>query len=136
MCNDYIYPEYDDTIPQGDMPKDKIHIVEGHEKQAKLLFPLLFEEVKKSDKRVVISIYGGSGVGKTGIASLLTYYFKANGINAYTMSGDNYPHRIPKYNDMEREKVYEEKGRAGLEGYLGTELEINFKEVNETELTT
>ena len=71
------------------MPKDKIRIVKGHEDQAKLLFPLLFEEVKKSDKRVVISIYGGSGVGKTGIASLLTYYFKANGINAYTMSGDN-----------------------------------------------
>jgi alpha-galactosidase len=47
------------------------------------------------------------------------------------MSGDNYPHRIPKYNDMERERVYAEGGEEALRAYLGSELEINFKEVNE-----
>ena len=117
------YPNYDENITQGDMPGDKIKIVKGHEDKAKVIFPLLMEELKNSGKdKIVVSIYGGSGVGKTGVASLLRYYLEQSGIQAY---------RIPKYNDLKREEVYKEKGREGLENYLGSELEINFKEVNE-----
>lgn len=125
-------PALPDAIPHGDMPGDKVEIGEEHIRKAQTIFPLLLDELKQfPDRKCVISVYGGSGVGKSEIASLLCYYFRAAGVGAYTMSGDNYPHRIPKYNDMERERIWKEKGEDGLRAWLGTELEINFKEVNE-----
>lgn len=59
-------------------------------------------------------IFGGSGVGKSGIASLLCYYLNRMGIGSYTLSGDNYPHRIPKYNDAERLRIFRQAGIRGL----------------------
>lgn len=131
----------------------------------------------KNRNKIVISICGGSGVGKTGVAALLTHYFNNLGIGSYTMSGDNYPHRIPMYNDAERLGIYRkaaiqglirkgnysmerfeiihtlqkcqgdldkanvvkypwlreyiDSGITGLQGYLGTDREINFMEVND-----
>jgi len=35
-------------------------------------------------------------------------------IGSYTLSGDNYPHRIPKYNDAERLRVFRQWGLKGL----------------------
>ncbi|MGB4661382.1 MAG: adenylylsulfate kinase, partial [Mobilitalea sp.] len=52
--------------------------------------------------------------GKSEIGSLLSYYFNSMGIGSYILSGDNYPHRIPKYNDAERLRVYRESGLKGL----------------------
>ncbi len=125
-------PALTGRIPYGDMPGDKIEIGEEHMKKAQTLFPLLLEKLREyPDEKCVVSVHGGSGVGKSEIASLLCYYLQEAGIGAYTMSGDNYPHRIPKYNDLERERVYEKEGEAGLRKYLGSEYEINFKEVNE-----
>lgn len=43
--------------------------------------------------RAVITVCGGSGVGKSEIASLISYYLNAEGVGAYTLSGDNYPRR-------------------------------------------
>lgn len=121
-----------DEIPHGDMPGDKVVIGEEHIYKAQLIFPVLLEELKKMSKeKIVISVYGGSGVGKSEIASLLAFYLSQIGVCSYTMSGDNYPHRIPVYNDKERERVYEQFGVEGLRKYLGSEYEINFKEVNE-----
>lgn len=125
-------PAIEGQIPHGDMPGDKVSIGEDHITKANLIFPVLLNEIRHTNKdKIVISVYGGSGVGKSEIASVLTCYFRNLGIGAYTMSGDNYPHRIPKYNDLERERVYEECGKNGLRMYLGSEYEINFKEVNE-----
>jgi hypothetical protein len=127
-------------------------------------------------QRAVISVCGGSGVGKSETASLLSYYLNQSGIGAYTLSGDNYPHRIPFFNDAERLRVfrvaalrgllaageydaaraeilaklmqegreadpsaqqerpwlaiYQQAGRAGLSGYLGTQNEIDFAELS------
>ncbi len=102
-------------IPQGDMPGDKIEIGDSHISKAKTIFPALVEELKKAtDKnsygRAVVAVCGGSGVGKSEIASLLSYMLEKAGIGSYTMSGDNYPHRIPKYNDAERLHVFREGG--------------------------
>jgi len=36
------------------------------------------------------------------------------GIGSYTLSGDNSPHRIPKYNDAERLRVFRKNGIDGL----------------------
>lgn len=169
-------------IPQGDMPGDKIEIGPEHKKKADIIFPILLEQLREVWQlnpygRAVITVCGGSGVGKSEIASLLSYYLNQAGIGSYTLSGDNYPHRIPKYNDAERLHVFRESGirgmvegsaytqerfrllrewqmaeddanpshlkehdwfaayfsagRKGLEGYLGTEREIDFAEISQ-----
>ncbi|HEY9575771.1 MAG TPA: zeta toxin family protein [Lachnospiraceae bacterium] len=179
---DYKIRECEDlaNIPHGDMPGDKVSIESSHQEKAKVIFPELLKRVKEAantEKKVVITVCGGSGVGKSEIASLLTYHFRQMGIGCYTLSGDNYPHRIPLYNDAERLRVFrtnairgmiadgdysEERfeiihkyqvenkdadkknaveypwyesylrnGAAGLQGYLGTENEINFSEIQE-----
>ena len=108
-------PELKDDMPHGDMPGDKIAIGEDHISTANKIFPLLIEEIRKngSDK-VVVSVFGGSGVGKSEIASLLTYYLEDAGIGAYVLSGDNYPYRIPQYNDAERLSIFRAAGLKGL----------------------
>ena len=111
----YEAPELIENLPHGDMPGDKIVVSEDHVKKAKLIFPRLIELMKeeKGDK-IVVSVFGGSGVGKSEIASLLTYYLNCVGIGAYTMSGDNYPYRIPMYNDAERMSIFRSEGLKGL----------------------
>lgn len=108
-----------ETAIQGDMPGDKIEIGEEHRKKADIIFPLLLEGLKKAWRenpygRSVAAVCGGSGVGKSEIASLIGCYLKQIGIGSYTLSGDNYPHRIPKYNDAERLRIFRESGIRGL----------------------
>ena len=96
----------------------------------------LYEKVQKwcdrnAKHRVVISLYGGSGSGKTTLATALQQYFLNDGTGCYLLSGDDYPHRIPKRNDEERMRVYKETGEDGLRGYLGTKKEIDFDRINE-----
>lgn len=111
----YSLPEVTSDIPHGDMPGDKICIDNGHIEKAKTIFPLLLKELKKNGKeKAVISVCGGSGVGKSEIASILGHYLRSTGLNAYVMSGDNYPHRIPMYNDAERIHVFREAGVRGM----------------------
>lgn len=106
------------TIKKGDMPGDKISINEGHVSKAKAIFPELLKLLKpilmEEGKKAVISVHGGSGVGKSEIGSLIGYYLNDLGIGSYILSGDNYPHRIPKVNDAERVRVFREYGIKGL----------------------
>lgn len=102
-------------IPHGDMPGDKIRIGEEHIRKAGTLFPRLLEELARTGKdKVVVSVYGGSGVGKSEIASLLAFGLREAGIGSYVISGDNYPRRIPLYNDAERVRVFRTAGLKGL----------------------
>ncbi|MEE1304112.1 MAG: alpha-galactosidase [Agathobacter sp.] len=95
----------------------------------------LYEEIKKhintQDNRTVISIYGGSGCGKTTLSSIISQFFSNDGTGCYVLSGDHYPRRIPKHNDEERQRIYDEKGSGGLVEYLGTPNEIEFDAVNQ-----
>lgn len=108
---DFEFPEIQDVnkIPKGDMPGDKIEIETIHVTKAQKIFRELINQIidlsEKTDK-VVISVHGGSGVGKSEIGSLLAYYMNYFGIGSYVLSGDNYPLRIPKYNDAERLRIY------------------------------
>ncbi|MDL2302336.1 adenylylsulfate kinase, partial [Lachnospiraceae bacterium OttesenSCG-928-D06] len=173
-------PEITGEIPHGDMPGDKVEIREEHIEKANIIFPELIKQLmpvweENPNQKIVLSVCGGSGVGKSEIASLLSFYFKQEGVGSYTLSGDNYPHKIPKYNDGERLHVFREgalkgmlaentytierfevihefqvngedahpkhiktyhwydsylrNGRKELEGYLGTENEIGFAQV-------
>ncbi len=107
------------NIPTGDMPGDKINIVDGHIRKAKIIFPLLMDKIDASrkehpDKNLVISVCGGSGVGKSGIASVLSYMLNETGIGSLVVSGDNYPKRIPSANDNERLHIFRQAGIRAL----------------------
>jgi hypothetical protein len=108
-----------DSIPKGDMPGDKVKIGPQHIQKARIIFPKLLELLipaldENPFQRAVIVVCGGSGVGKSEIASLLSCYLNRMGLGSYTLSGDNYPHRIPKYNDAERLRVFRKSGIDGL----------------------
>lgn len=110
-------PALGDDIPHGDMPGDKVEINRGHIDKANTIFPLLLPmaaEAAEQTGRAVIAVCGGSGVGKSETASLLSYYFRSVGVGAYTLSGDNYPRRIPMYNDAERIRVFRVGGMRGM----------------------
>lgn len=106
-------------IPHGDMPGDKVLITESHVAKAKTILPALVDKMiaaleNKPLQRCVISVCGGSGVGKSETASLLGWYLGQLGAKSYILSGDNYPHRIPEYNDAERLRVFRDTGLKGL----------------------
>jgi hypothetical protein len=169
-------------IRHGDMPGDKVNIDAGHIARANTLFPTLLGFLlpvleASPNQRAVIAVCGGSGVGKSETASLLSFYLNSIGVGCYTLSGDNYPHRIPKYNDAERLRIfrhsglrgllssgqytperfaalkelqlsggdanpacvmtypwlsaYQQEGRRGLKGYLGTDNELDFQQLTD-----
>ena len=116
IVEDLTVPE---DIPHGDMPGDKIEIGESHIAKARTIFPKLVKELAavmetNPYSRAVVAVCGGSGVGKSEIASLLSYMLEQAGIGSYTMSGDNYPHRIPMYNDAERLHTFRVAGMRGM----------------------
>lgn len=45
---------------------------------------------------------------------LLSCFLKEKGIETCILSGDNYPHRIPKYNDAERLQIFRENAIVGM----------------------
>ena len=125
-----------DDIPHGDMPGDKIEIGESHIAKARTIFPLLVKELKEKMsanpyRRAVVAVCGGSGVGKSEIASLLSYLLQSAGIGSYTMSGDNYPHRIPMYNDAERLHTFRKCGIRGMvdAGVMSPETAARIREL-------
>ena len=104
------------SIPTGDMPGDKVHITDWHLAAAATLYPALREQLDPvlAAGRAVVAVYGGSGVGKSELGSLLGHALNADGIGAYILSGDNYPRRIPSVNDAERLRVFRHAGARGL----------------------
>ncbi len=106
-------------IKTGDMPGDKVQINADHVIKAEKIFKHLITKYKNQvqgprNNKLVISVYGGSGVGKSEIGALLAKDLNGMGINTYILSGDNYPYRIPKINDSERERLYYDAGIKGL----------------------
>lgn len=84
-------------------------------RNAERLFPLIRKRTEeRKEKKTVISVSGGSGVGKTGMAFLLQNMFEKQGKKSLIISGDNYPHRIPMYNDAERIARFRMSGLNGL----------------------
>ena len=84
-------------------------------RNAERLFPLILKKTEeRKEKKTIISVSGGSGVGKTGMAFLLQNMFEKQGKKSLIISGDNYPHRIPMYNDAERIARFRMSGLNGL----------------------
>lgn len=123
------------ALAVGDMPGDKVEINETHLAKARVIFPRLWELLDPilaadSHHRAVISVHGGSGVGKSETGALLAHGLRSRGIGTYLLSGDNYPRRIPEQNDAERLRVYTEGGDHALADYLGSPAEIDFDQLN------
>jgi hypothetical protein len=119
------------TIPTGDMPGDKVSIGARHIQKSHVIFPELLEMLvplldENPYQRAVIVVCGGSGVGKSGIASIMSYYLNQLGVGSYTLSGDNYPHRIPKFNDAERLRIFR---KSGIDGLISSGLYIEGRHV-------
>ena len=132
-----VLPEVTADIPHGDMPGDKIGIDEGHVKKAQVIFPELLRKLQENgQEKAVLAVCGGSGVGKSEIASILGYYFRELGIGTYVLSGDNYPRRIPLYNDAERLSTFRVAGIRGMltEGVYTDENGQILRELQEKEL--
>lgn len=98
---------------------------------AKNLYEVIKKHTGTQNKKMVISIFGGSGCGKTTLSAVISRYFLNDKIGCYVLAGDHYPRRIPMHNDAERLRIYEEKGTDGLTAYLGTPNEIEFDAVNQ-----
>ncbi len=118
---DVSFPEVADleSVPTGDMPGDKVQITPGHVAVARSIFPELWRMLEPvlaagPHHRAVVSVHGGSGVGKSETGSLLAYGLDRRGIDAYVLSGDNYPRRIPSANDAERLRTFRVGGVQGL----------------------
>ncbi|HEX5335497.1 MAG TPA: sucrose phosphorylase [Propionicimonas sp.] len=118
---DVSFPEATDldAVPTGDMPGDKVQITPGHVAAARSIFPELWRLLEpvlaaSSHRRAVVSVHGGSGVGKSETGSLLAHGLNALGVGAYVLSGDNYPRRIPSANDAERLRTFRVGGVQGL----------------------
>ena len=118
---DVSFPEATDldAVPTGDMPGDKVQITPGHVAAARSIFPELWRLLEpvlaaSPHHRAVVSVHGGSGVGKSETGSLLAHGLNALGVGAYVLSGDNYPRRIPSANDAERLRTFRVGGVQGL----------------------
>lgn len=103
----------------GDMPGDRLVLVPRHLVIAQELYPRLLSMLstrtgKTGQHRTVIGIAGGSGSGKTGVATMLAHRLRAAGIHTLVVSGDNYPWRIPAHNDAERLGIYRLAGARAL----------------------
>ena len=108
-----------EQIPHGDMPGDGVTIGQDNIERAKTVLSAIQGTLERrleesAGGRVVIGVCGGSGSGKTVMASVLGYALNRAGIGAYIMSGDNYPRRIPAANDAERLHLFRMGGLRGL----------------------
>lgn len=126
-------PDIPEDIPQGDMPGDKVWIGPQSIAKANTAFRALLPMLKEALQggKAVISVSGGSGSGKTCVSALLAYYLNQIGVGAYTMSGDNYPRRIPEQNDAERMRIFRLAGVRGMlaEGVYSPETAAKLKEL-------
>jgi len=113
---EYKFYDIDDSINdyKGDLPNSSDYIDNLKNEGIRTLFPEVMKFLKENNNKTVISIAGGSGVGKSTMARLLAYQLDKNGLNSYIMSGDNYPIRIPIHNDGERLRLFRSYGYKAI----------------------
>ncbi len=123
--------DFKSELNKGDNLSDNIILCEGQYENAKLIFNEIKDHLDKT--KLIISLSGGSGSGKSGISAILSDFLDENYIGNYVMSGDNYPIRIPSINDQERLM----QGRiGGIKNLANNDLatEINNKVLTQLQL--
>lgn len=110
---------------------DPVPVMEGHVRLAKLLLPPLLEQLKNRETPLVVSLFGGSGCGKTGTAAALAWALSGLGMKTAVVGGDHYPRRIPACNDAERLSRFRAAGLAALvrEGLCSEETQQSLRQL-------
>ena len=107
----------------------KINI--SHRARTNLLFDWLRNKYTDPAKKLVISVGGPSGSGKSEIGALLSALYQNAGIPSILVPCDNFPIRAPKFNDLHRRELFDSKGKEALAAYLGSEDEILFSRLGD-----
>ena len=107
----------------------KINI--SHRARTTLLFDWLRNKYTDPAKKLVISVGGPSGSGKSEIGALLSALYQNAGIPSILVPCDNFPIRAPKFNDLHRRELFDSKGKEALAAYLGSEDEILFSRLGD-----
>jgi hypothetical protein len=110
---------------------DVLKINESHRKRANRLFTWLRERYPDLNQKLVLSVGGPSGSGKSEIGALITALYQQAGVPALLVPCDNYPIRAPKFNDAHRRELFDTQGKEALAAYLGSEDEILFSRLGE-----
>lgn len=99
----------------GAMPGDQLNISDIMQVHTQTVLNAVLPLINASTQdKIVIGVHGGSGAGKSVMSALLAHLLTEKGIKSYVLSGDNYPHRIPQYNDAERLQLFREGGIRAL----------------------
>lgn len=101
-----------ETLPNAQ--GEDVRVMEGHVRLARLLLPALGKRLERTQEPVVLSLFGGSGCGKTGTAAALAWALNTLGSKTVVVAGDGYPRRIPLYNDAERLSRFRSAGVSAL----------------------
>ncbi len=96
-----------------------------------LLFDWLRDKYSDPAKKLVISVGGPSGSGKSVIGALISALYQNAGIPSILVPCDNFPIRAPKFNDLHRRELFDSKGKEALAAYLGSEDEILFSRLGD-----
>lgn len=107
----------------------KINI--SHRARTNLLFDWLRDKYSDPAKKLVISVGGPSGSGKSEIGALISALYQNAGIPSILVPCDNFPIRAPKFNDLHRRELFDSKGKEALAAYLGSEDEILFSRLGD-----
>ena len=107
----------------------KINI--SHRARTNMLFDWLKNKYTDPAKKLVISVGGPSGSGKSEIGALLSALYQNAGIPSILVPCDNFPIRAPKFNDLHRRELFDSKGKEALAAYLGSEDEILFSRLGD-----
>ena len=107
----------------------KINI--SHRARTNMLFDWLRNKYTDPAKKLVISVGGPSGSGKSEIGALLSALYQNAGIPSILVPCDNFPIRAPKFNDLHRRELFDSKGKEALAAYLGSEDEILFSRLGD-----
>lgn len=107
----------------------KINI--SHRARTNLLFDWLRDKYSDPAKKLVISVGGPSGSGKSEIGALISALYQNAGIPSILIPCDNFPIRAPKFNDLHRRELFDSKGKEALAAYLGSEDEILFSRLGD-----
>ena len=92
------------------MRGDKLVIEEEHASVARQIAKLVIQYLEESDGKLVISIAGESGSGKTGIATVLSETLTPLGMKVLVLQQDDYFVYPPKTNESKRRKNIEHVG--------------------------
>ena len=105
---------------------DKLVITEGHKKAAKGIINIILYDIINKKRKLIITIAGESGSGKSEIASELSRLLSSKSITSYIIQQDDYFVYPPKTNEKMRRTDIGNVGKGEVRLDL---LERNLKEI-------